>query len=269
MNGTVELSDGGHLAFEDVGDGPAVLLVHPGLWDMRTWDPQIEPFTDAGFRVIRYDVRGYGRSSRPTSEPYSNVSDLFSLLDHLGVDRAALIGCSIGGELVIDATITHPERVWALVPVASGVGGVEPLAEEIEWWEEAFTGVEEAVEAGDLVGARDLQLRVWAPLGTEDAAGATIRRIAFDNIHELTMDESGAVAIDPPAGHRLQEIDVPTLVIKAEHDPAHLRRMADVIAAGIPGAREIQIDGADHVVNLRQPEAFDAAVVPFLLEVRP
>jgi 3-oxoadipate enol-lactonase len=269
MNGTVELADGGHLALEAVGDGPAVLLVHPGLWDMRTWDPQVEPFAEAGFRVIRYDVRGYGHSSRPTAEPYSNVADLFSLLDHLGVARAALIGCSIGGEIALDATLTAPDRVWALVQVASGVGGLEPLAEEIEWWEDAFTGVDEAIQAGELVRARELQLKIWAPLGTDDDAGAAIRRIAFDNIHELTMDESSVVAIDPPAAHRLQEIDVPTLVIKAEHDPPYLRRMADFAAAGIPGAREMQIDGADHVVNLRQPEAFNAAVLPFLLEVQP
>jgi pimeloyl-ACP methyl ester carboxylesterase len=269
MNGAVELADGAHLAFEDVGEGPAVLLVHPGLWDMRTWDPQIDPFVGAGFRVIRYDLRGYGRSSRTTDAPYSHVADLVALLDHLGVDRAALVGCSIGGEIVIDAAVTHPERAWALVPVAAGAGGLEPLAEEIDWWEDAFAGVEEAVEAGDLVTARDLQLRIWAPLGTDDDAGSAIRRIAFDNIHELTMDESGIVEIDPPAAHRLQDIDVPTLVIKAELDPSFLRRAGDVVAAGIPGARELQIDAADHVVNLRRPAAFDDAVLPFLLEVRP
>ena len=269
MNGTVELADAGHLAFEDTGEGPAVVLVHPGLWDMRTWDPQVVPFTDAGFRVIRYDLRGYGLSSRPTQEPYSHAADLLTLLDHLGVERAALVGCSMGGSIAIDVAVTHPDRVWALVPVASGVGGLEPLAEEIDWWDDAFAGVEEAVEAGDLIRARDLQLRIWAPLGTDDEPGVTIRRIAMENIHELTMDESAEVPIDPPAAHRLPEIDVPTLVIKAEHDPAYIRREAEFVAAGIPGARELQIDGADHVVNLRRPEAFNEAVLPFLTEVQP
>jgi pimeloyl-ACP methyl ester carboxylesterase len=269
VNGSIELADGANLAFEDVGDGPAVVLVHPGLWDMRTWDPQMEPFIDAGFRVIRYDLRGYGRSSRPTGAPYSHVADLCSVLDHLEVDQAALVGCSIGGEIALDAVLTHPDRVWALVTAASGASGLEPLAEEVDWWDDAFAGVEAAVEAGDLVGARELQLRIWAPLGTDDAAGATIRQIAFDNIHELTMDETAEVEIDPPAAHRLSEIDVPTLIITAELDPSFLRRAADVVAAGIPGARQLQIAAADHVVNLRQPAAFDAAVLPFLREVRP
>jgi pimeloyl-ACP methyl ester carboxylesterase len=269
MNGTVELPDGGHLAFEDVGDGPAVVLLHPGLWDMRTWDPQIGPFADAGFRVIRYDARGYGRSSRPTSEPYSHAADLRSLLDHLHVDQAALVGCSMGGRVAIDATVSAPGSVWALVPVAAGLGGFEASAEEEDWWEDAMGEAYAAYDAGNMLAAQDARLRIWAPLGTDDEGGAAIRRIAMDNLHELTMDESAEIMLDPPAAHRLHEIDVPTLVIKAEHDPAFSRRTSEVIAAGIPAAREVQIDGADHVVNLRRPEAFNDVVIPFLIEAQP
>ena len=132
MDGTIALVDGGHLAFEDVGDGPAVVLLHPGLWDMRTWDRQMATFTEAGYRVIRYDLRGYGLSSRPTAEPYSHVADLCSLLDTLEVEQAALVGCSMGGAVAIDTTLTVPDRVWALVTVAAGLGGFEPNAEEEE-----------------------------------------------------------------------------------------------------------------------------------------
>jgi len=269
MDGTIALVDGGHLAFEDVGDGPVVVLLHPGLWDMRTWDPQISTFTNAGYRVIRYDLRGYGLSSRLSAEPYSHVADLCSLLDTLEIEQAALVGCSMGGAVAIDTAVTAPSRVWALVVVASGMSGFEPSAEEEDWWEDAGAGIEAAVEAGELLRAQDLRLAIWAPLGTDDAAGAAIRRIAFDNIHELTMDESGEIELEPPAAHRLHEIDVPTLVLKAEHDPPDMRRISDILAAGIPGARARMIEGADHVVNLRQPAAFDAAVLPFLSEVRP
>jgi len=269
MNGTVELPDGGSLAFEDVGDGPAVVLLHPGLWDMRTWDPQMDPFVDSGFRVIRYDIRGYGRSSRPTAEPYSHVADLRSLLEHLGVEQAALVGCSMGGRIAIDATISSPAETWALVPVAAGLGGFEESSEEEDWWEDAMADAYLAYDSGNMVGAQEARLRIWAPLGTDDEAGAAIRRIAFDNLHELTMDESAEITLDPPAARRMHEIDVPTLVVKAGHDPPFSRRTSDAIAAGIPAALEIQIDDADHVVNLRRPEAFNDAVLPFLLEAQP
>jgi len=266
--GTVEF-EGGHLAYEAAGDGPTVTFLHPGLWDMRTWDREFARFADEGYRVVRYDQRGYGRSSRLTGAPYSSVRDLLAVLDATGTETTALVGCSMGGGLAIDATLVAPDRVWALVPVAAGLSGVEPLDEEIEWWESVSGPIEAAVEAGDLERAQDLRLELlWAPLGTDDPAGARIREIAFDNIHELTMDESGAEELDPPAALRLGEIDVPTLVVAAEHDPAMGRRESDLIARGVLDARLVTIEGADHVVNLRQPEAFDDAVLPFLAEAR-
>jgi pimeloyl-ACP methyl ester carboxylesterase len=269
-DGVVELAEGARLAFDDVGDGPAVVLLHPGLWDRRTWDDQMTTLPAVGFRAIRYDIRGYGSSSRQEGRPYSDVGDLVALLDALGIEQAALVGCSMGGAIAIDATLQHPDRVWALVAAASAVGGVDSLPEEEDWYADVVAPIEEAIEAGDLVRARTLELeRLWAPLGLDDDAGRRIRDIAFDNLHELTMDESLSIPIDPPAGHRLHEIDVPTLVLKAEHDPPFSRRLSDVLAAGIADARETLIEGADHVVNLRQPERFDAAVIAFLREVAP
>jgi len=263
------LPDGAELHYEVAGDGPPVVFLHPGMWDSRTWDPQVPTFTAAGFRVIRFDFRGYGRSSRLTGAPYSGAGDLIALLDHLEVPEAALVGCSIGGGIAIDAAIEHPERVWALVPVASGLGGFEPLEEEEDRWAAATDGLDALLESGALEAAEDLLLKIWAPLGTDDDAGAEIRRIAFDNLHVLSMDESGGVELDPPAATRLHEIDAPALVVKASDDPPFMRRCSDVIAAGIPGARMVLIEEADHVVNLRRPAAFDAAVLPFLDEVRP
>jgi 3-oxoadipate enol-lactonase len=243
-------------------------LIHPGLWDMRTWDREFPLFAKVGYRVIRYDIRGLGQSSRLGSESYSHVRDLVRLLDALDVPQTALIGCSVGGGIAVDFTIEHPERVWALVPVASGLGGVEPLDEEKDWWDERFAPIEAAVEAGDLERAQDLQLGIWAVLGTNDEAGRRIRRIAFDNLHDLTSDESGLEELEPPASHRLGEIDVPTLVVAAGHDPPAMLRSSDLIARGILGARKVTIEDADHVVNLRQPDAFDRAVFPFLEAAR-
>jgi 3-oxoadipate enol-lactonase len=265
--GRVEF-ESGELAYEVAGEGPTVTFLHPGLWDMRTWDREFERFADAGYRVVRFDQRGYGRSSRLTGAPYSNVRDLLAVLDATGTETTALVGCSMGGALAIDATITVPDRVWALVPVAAGLGGVEDLEEEIEWWESVNAPIEAAIDAGDLERAEELRLAIWAPLGTDDPAGARIREIAFDNIHEITMDESAAEELDPPAALRLGEIDVPTLVVAAEHDPPVGRRISELIARGVLDARLVTIEGADHVVNLRRPAAFETAVLPFLDEVR-
>jgi 3-oxoadipate enol-lactonase len=258
---------GGSIYYEIAGEGPAVTLIHPGLWDSRTWDPQVPVLLDAGYRVVRYDARGYGRSSRLTGEPYSHTRDLIALLDALDVAQTVLVGCSMGGAIAIDVTLEHPDRVAALAVAAAGLGGFESLQEEDDWWEGRDAEIEAAVEAGDLERAQDLRLAIWAPLGTNDAAGRRIREIAFDNLHELAMDASAEEELDPPAARRLGEIDVPTLVVIADHDPPDFRRLGDVIARGILGARKVTIEGADHVVNMRQPEAFNRALLSFLADV--
>ncbi|MDH5225228.1 MAG: alpha/beta fold hydrolase [Actinomycetota bacterium] len=261
-SGLVDLPHGGRLYYEIAGSGADVALLHPGLWDSRTWDPQFERWADR-FRVLRYDQRGYGRSSRLDGSPFSHVRDLVALLDHLGIGTTALVGCSMGGALAIDAALTVPDRVWALVAVAPGLGGFEGTAEEEAWWDERAEPIEAAITAGEYERAQDLLLEIWAPLGVDDAAGARIKAIARDNIHELTMDESTVEPIDPPAALRLADVDVPTLVVEASHDPHDARRASQLIAREVADGRLVTIE-ADHVVNMRAPAAFDDAVVPFL-----
>ena len=136
-------------------------------------------------------------------------------------------------------------------------GGVRRLERQIE----------EAVTTGDLEGAQDLRLRwLWAPLGTDDPAGSRIRRIAMENLQELTMDESGEIAIDPPAAGRLGEIEVPTLVLPADHDPPWHERMCIEIVEGIRGAHLVRIPETDHVIPLRRPQEFNRVVLGFLGE---
>jgi 3-oxoadipate enol-lactonase len=265
MIGTLALADGGTFHFEDVGDGPAVVLLHPGLWDMRTWEPQIAPLLEAGFRVLRFDQRGYGNSSMP-DRPYSSVEDAIALMDERGIDTAAFVGCSMGGAVALQTVIEHPDRAWALVPVASGCPGF-PWDEELE--ATLFAPIEEAMESGDLVRATDEAMKVWAALGTDDPVGARIKEIALDNTQNFEIEEELDVWEKYPTYEHLEEIDVPTLVIVGDTDVRTIEEVADVLATRIPGARKVLIEQADHVVNLRQPEAFDAAVVPFLIEARP
>ena len=278
-SGTVTLADGGELYYETAGaeisgelsvaelsgHAPLLTLIHPGLWDRRTWDREFDAWSDR-FPMLRYDVRGFGRSSRLTGGPYSHARDLEALLDHLGIERTALVGCSMGGGIAIDLALLAPERVVALVLAASALGGFEPTEEEISWFEERTAPVEAAIEAGELERAQDLRMGIWASMGTDDDAGKRIRQIAFENIHELTMDESAELELEPPAVLRLAEIDVPTLVLIAEHDPPFMRRCGELIGREVLDGRIARIE-ADHVINVRNPGAFEAEVLRFLSDI--
>jgi 3-oxoadipate enol-lactonase len=256
----------GRLHYEDAGEGPAVTLIHPGLWDMRTWDREFARWPSEGLRLMRYDVRGYGRSDFPTA-PFSNSADLLLILDALEVERTALVGCSMGGNIAVTFALEHPERVWALVTAASGLSGYDFSDEK---WEPIWEPIDAALEAGDLERATDLCLEIWAPLGTQDDAGALIRRIAMENTQNFALDESGLeLPTEPPALTRLEEIDVPTLVITGDADVVEMTMIGEILSSRIPGAVPAVIEGADHVVNVRQPEALEALVLPFLLGARP
>lgn len=262
--------NGGRLEFDVAGNGPPVVFLHPGLWDRRTWDDQFGLFSRT-YRVVRYDARGYGRSSRPEpGRSYSHVEDLSAVLDAAGVDRAALVGCSMGGAIALDFALAEPERVSALVLAAPGLAGFEgTMDEEAAWeadWGELDREIDEAIAAGELERAEDLRLKIWAPLGTDDEAGRRIREIAFDNLHEITMDESSATTPDPAAVDRLEEIGAPTLVLPADHDPPWHGRICELLRARIPRSRLVGIPDTDHVVNMRRPSEFNRVVIEFLHE---
>src|SRR4051794_23497697 len=139
---------GGSLHVVDDGAGPPILLLHAGVADLRAWNEVVPPLVAAGHRVIRYDARGYGRSTTEDI-PFSPRADLLAVLDASGVDRAALVGNSRGGGLAYDTAIESPDRVVAVVGVAAGVGGDDGGGTP------PGAGVPGAHEAGDSAGAVD------------------------------------------------------------------------------------------------------------------
>src|SRR4051794_33940355 len=101
------------LAHDVAGHGPAVVLLHSTGCDRRMWDPQLPALVNAGYRVVRCDLRGFGQTPMPT-RPYSNALDVADLLDLLGIERTALAGSSGGGRVALEVAARRPRRVTAL-----------------------------------------------------------------------------------------------------------------------------------------------------------
>lgn len=102
------------LAFDEVGEGPVVVLVHGHPFDRSLWSPQQPPLAEAGFRVIAPDLRGYGQSAATagTVSMRTLAEDVVGLLDRLEVATAALVGLSMGGLVAMEFALAHPHRVW-------------------------------------------------------------------------------------------------------------------------------------------------------------
>lgn len=133
ISGTVKV-DGGEIYYESRGSGIPVVFIHAGYLDSRMWDEQFDLFS-RNYNVIRYDVRGFGRSTNPAG-PYSDAADLKSLLGYLKIEKGMLIGVSNGGRISFDFAIENPGRVLAMVPIDYGISGFKTeSAEEEHIWD--------------------------------------------------------------------------------------------------------------------------------------
>ena len=251
------------------------MLLHAGIGDRRLWDTQVDAFAER-YRVIRPDLRGFGETPLP-SGPFSYADDVRALLDRLSVEQAAVVGNSFGGRVALDFALGHPERVAALVLVASGVTGREPSAEQAAYDAQE----EELLEAGKVEEALELTIRLWVdgPRRGPDAVPAEIRDRVRDmqrRAYEIVLaayDEEpypGPVAwAEPPAQERLAEISAPTLVVVGDEDLEEMLAISRDLAREIPGARLTVLAGVAHVPGLERPGEFNRIVLDFLGEASP
>jgi pimeloyl-ACP methyl ester carboxylesterase len=257
----------GRLYYEMSGSGDAVVFVHGNLGDRRHWDLQFEAFAKR-FKTVRYDVRGFGRSSLPKeAEPYSHYKDLEVLLDDLGIKGAHLVGWSMGSGIVVDFAMALPERTRSLVTVGPWVFGYSsPATQEI------FDGMRQ-VQAALAAGGPTAGVEAWmsSPFFhktiVDPAAGKRFRAIADDYTfwHFAHADPQGTLQSN--AAGRVADIRVPTLIVAGERDLAACLELADVLAKSVPGSRKVVVAGAGHMVHMDKPEEFNEIVSAFVSSV--
>jgi 3-oxoadipate enol-lactonase len=227
------------------------------------WQTQVEPFA-SDFQVVRYDMRGFGQSPVAAGR-YAHYQDLAELLDHLGIEKAILVGCSKGGAVAIDFALAYPERVKALVLVGAAVHGLRfetnPLPQE--------SALEAAEEAGDWPLVSELEVQMWIDGGRKpEQVDPAVRQLVYDmNLIALQNDALGTgeeAKLEPAAAHRLAEIAAPTLLLIGDLDvPASFRRY-EWLSHHIPHARRAIISGAAHLPNMEKPAEFNQLVLDFL-----
>ena len=246
------------LFYEASGAGEAVVLVHAFSLDRRMWAQQVA-MLEGRFRVVRYDLRGHGKSEAP-SAPYATHEDLRSVLDAVGVRRATLIGLSAGAEVATDFAITYPDRVARIILASPGLSGYVPPT-PLTWTQPVF----QAAGAGDSERAAKL----WADtpimaLRNDLTAASTVRDLVMSNVRLWSYRTNPVQRLTPPAINRLSEIKCPALVIIGEEDLPHIKDAARVLVGGISGAKLVTIPRAGHLVNLDAREAFNQAVESFM-----
>ena len=255
---------GAPLYYEVAGQGPALLLIHAGVGDLRMWDLQFETFA-RHYQTIRFDMRSFGKSLVP-DQPFANHEDPAALLQHLGIRKAHVIGASFGGSVAIDFALTHPDMVASLILVAPDMGGYAP-SEEIKEFGKAEGAL---VESGDLEAATELNLRMWVdgPLRKPEQVDPLVRQKVHDMQYQaftaLVPENAEDIELDPPAAERLAELQIPTLVFVGDHDVPQKLTLAQDLTSQVAGAQQVIVSGAAHMLSMEQPELFISTVLEFL-----
>jgi len=252
--------------YETAGGEALFVMIHAGVADSRQWNNEFAYF-EQNYRVLRYDMRGYGKSE-PVDGEFSHMGDLISLLDHLKLHEPfILMGCSMGGGLAMNFALTQPSRVKALIMVGSGPNGLElDVPTPVK-----FAEAEKAYEAGDLDLVAEIETQIWFDgMGrTPQQVNQQMRNLAYEMNRKALSHQARQLGKRLPdteslAVNRLTELDIPVLVIVGSHDTPYILAAADYMIEKISSARKVVIEDAAHLPNMDQPDEFQGNVKAFL-----
>ncbi len=265
--------DGTKLYFEETGSGTPVIFVHEFAGDMRSWEPQMRHFGQR-YRAIAYNARGYPPSDvpgEPSSYGQARASDdILAVLDHLGIDRAHVVGLSMGGFATLHFGFRHAGRARSLVVGGCGYGAEPSQRDRFK------------AEAG--VIAQALQRDGMAPFAARYAHGPT--RVQFDNKDPRGFAEfAGHLAEHSALGSAntqlgvqgarpslydlvddMRALQVPTLVLTGDEDWPCLQPGL-LMKQSIPSAALAVMPNCGHTINLEDPDEFNRLVGAFLVQV--
>lgn len=249
--------DGARVAWWSEGEGPPLVLVHAGVADARMWEPLLPALT-ASHRVVRFDMRGFG-STRSAPGTFAPARDLARLLEALEIERAHVVGASLGGLVSLELAATEPARVASLVLLAPALPDIEPSPRLL-----AFADAEEkAIAVGQIDDAVEINVLMWA--GDSEAATRALVREMQRTAFELQLRErSESDELDPPVSERLSTILASTTIAIGDRDVSDFDAIAERLERELPDARLQRIADAGHLLALDQPEAVARVILRHL-----
>lgn len=239
------------------GNGVPVVFIHAATGSSRVWEHQVPAFVAAGYRVIAYDRRGFGRSAIDPKgvQPGTAADDLLGLVNHLGIDRFHLVGTAAGGGIALDFAFSFPERLRSLV-VANAVGGMQDR---------------EYVELGQRLRPAP-QFDALPPDVRE--LGPSYRAANPDGTQRwLELERTSRPQRPPPPGQTtrnrmtfalLEQIRVPTLLLTGDADLYAPPAVLKLFVARIKNAESVVVPEAGHSIYWEQPEVFNRSVLEFI-----
>jgi pimeloyl-ACP methyl ester carboxylesterase len=263
--GFAEVNDT-RLYYEIVGRGHPLVFIHGFSLDTRMWNDQFEVFAER-FKVMRYDVRGFGKSALPTvGKEYSHTKDLKALLKQFGTEYAYVVGLSMGGVIALDFALEYPEATKALILADSSIYG---FREWSKFWSEFDESISKEAKENGAEAAKEVwkSQPLFKPAFEKPNVAFRLEQMISDYSGWHFVNNDPLRFLDPPAIELLQEIKVPTLIAVGERDFPDFHRIADILSKKIQNSQRVTLRGAGHISNMETPREFNEAVLSFLVNV--
>ncbi|BCJ47919.1 hydrolase [Actinoplanes ianthinogenes] len=236
MQELIDVGDGSVWAEDTGGDLPPVVLLHPGTGDSRIWDPVRERLTGE-YRLIRYDVRGFGRSA-PPARRFSLLDDLRRVLDRFGAGPALFAGCSMGGGTTLDLALAEPDRVRGMVLACPGISGAPPAHDPAD-----------EPDSPDPAIFLEQGVTRWARAGRDPVVVDQLRSSVRFWLHW-----ADTLAGDGDTWSRLEDITTPGVLLLGDLERPSFVPACLEAARRLPACRLQRVSGADHFLPLRAPD---------------
>ncbi len=254
--------DKAKIYYEIFGSGEPVVLIHAGVTDSRMWNFQINELS-RHFKVVRYDMRGFGKSSLPDSIYYPNM-DLLTLLDSCNIEKANLVGISLGAMQAIDFTINYPNRVKSLIISCPGFPD-QPMSQET---------LNKSIEFNKIVKEKGADSPIYTlindpfwsqtlPSREYPKAKALFEQILYENKKAFTVNwqlRKNTLGLKD----RLSEIKCSTLMFKAENEMPSMISNTNTLKEKIEGIKIVEIEKVSHLLNMERPNEFNKAIIDFI-----
>ena len=252
----------GKIFFIKKGSGTPIVFMHGFCLDRRMWESQMDYFS-ADYSCIAFDLRGFGKSSVPTDQSYAHHEDLNTLLEFLGIDQPViLIGLSMGARVVANFSLTHPQKIRAVIFVDGAIDGYPFKDFDLSY----------IYKTGKEFGTRPAN-GLWLEHSIFEPARNNV--LVFKKLAEQVLSYSGWHWVNknpirtlvPPAIEQLQNVDKPALILIGQLDIPDFKELAHSMHQQIKDSRLIEISGAGHMSNMEKPDLVNDVIHQFLIQL--
>jgi pimeloyl-ACP methyl ester carboxylesterase len=257
-SGYIPVSDGAQIYYEAVGEGTPVILLHGHTLDLRMWDLQVKPLLEAGYRVIRPEMRGYGHSSKQQpGQQFTHLDDMMTVMDSLHIAKAHVVGLSMGSFVASEMVAMHSDR---LLTATLASGNIRNMPGPSTPFDSLELAKKDSVIAQNLAQGIDKWKEEW--IEKLVSGGGSNREAIRESVTQQVNDWDAWQLVNREMRNyygyeawdtlKARQPDIPVLILSGENE----KKGKNPMLKFLPNSRQVIIPDCGHMSNMEKPDEF-------------